>query len=286
MAAMVSPFFGLTSEAPDVHQPMSRRPRLHTVRCSATGRDGRIVLRMTRTSDSMKESIGAASPHEHPLLGFPRRDIVTTLALCSFTALLFVLLATPAKEPIQRLDQAFLRRMLSIRSEPLTAVAKFLNLLGLVVVTLPIRLLVAGFLALKRRWWHLAAFGSAVVLSELSIGSLKAIYDRARPPGSLVVVSGGSFPSGHAVAASVTAVAAVIALFPEGSRRYWWGVVAAMFSMVMALSRAYLAAHWLSDAVAGVLLGTSLALISAVAVHLIRVRMETESIGPLRPAPS
>lgn len=244
---------------------------------------GRIVLRMTRTSDCMKEGIGAARSDEHPILGFPRRDIVTTIVLAVFTAMLFILVATPAKESIHRLDQAFLHRMVSIRSEPLTAGAKFLNLLGLVVVTLPARLLVAGFLALRRRWWHLAAFVSAVILSELSIGSLKTVYDRARPPGSLVAVSGGSFPSGHAVAASVTAVAAVIALFPEGGRRYWWGVVAVFFSTVMALSRAYLAAHWLSDAVAGVLLGTSIALISAVAVHLIRVRKEPEwSLGPNR----
>ncbi len=141
----------------------------------------------------------------------------------------------------------------------------------------------AGFLALKRRWWHFSAFVLAVLLSELSIGSLKAVYHRARPPGSLVSVSGGSFPSGHAVAASVTAVAAVIALFPEGGRRYLWGLMAAVFSMVMALSRAYLAAHWLSDAVAGVLLGTSVALISAVTVHVIRVRREGRSSpGPIQ----
>jgi len=232
---------------------------------------------MTPTGDGLEERIGAAATEEHPLLGSPRRDIVTTIILALFTAVLFVLTATSAKESIQQLDQAFLRRMLSIRSQPLTSVAKFLNLLGLVVVTLPVRLLVAGFLALRRRWWHLAAFVSALVLSELSIGSLKAVYDRGRPPGSLVAVSGGSFPSGHAVAASVTAVAAVIALFPEGGRRYWWGVVAVFFSMMMGLSRAYLAAHWLSDAVAGVLLGTSFALVSAVVVHLIRIRREAES---------
>jgi membrane-associated phospholipid phosphatase len=219
---------------------------------------------------------------EHPLLGSPRRDLAGTIFLGCLTALLFVLLATPARASIQRLDETFLRQMVSIRSSPLTAVAKVLNVLGLVAITLPVRLLIAGVLAVRRRWWHLSAFASAVVLSEISIGSLKALYHRARPPGSLVSVSGGSFPSGHAVAASVTAVAAVIALFPEGPRRFWWGVVAAIFSLVMALSRAYLAAHWLSDAVAGVLLGTSFALIAAVVVHAIRSRAEAGS----HPGPS
>jgi undecaprenyl-diphosphatase len=205
--------------------------------------------------------------------------VVTTIILAGVTALLYILVATQARASIQRIDDEFLRRMVSFQSEPLTAVAKILNFLGLATVTFPIRLVIAGFLAVKRRWWHLTAFVAAVVLSEIMIGSLKVLYDRPRPPGSLVVVSGGSFPSGHAVAASATAVAAVIALFPEGSRRYWWGFAAAVFSLLMALSRAYLAAHWLSDAVAGVLLGTSIALLTALIVHFIRMKVE----GPTGP---
>ena len=242
---------------------------------------------MTPTGGSLEQRVRTTrKADEHPLLGHPRRDIVTTVALGAVTILVFVLMATPARDAIQRVDAEFLRRMVSIRAAPLTAVAKVLNLLGLVMITLPARLLVGGFLAVKRRWWHLLAFASAVVLSEISIGTLKALYHRARPPGSLVTVSGGSFPSGHAVAASVTAVAAVIALFPEGSRRSWWGVAAAFFSLLMALSRAYLAAHWLSDAVAGVLLGTSIALLSAILVHVIRVRTETRPTRAQTPAPA
>src|SRR5205823_191973 len=127
--------------------------------------------------------------------------------------------------------------MIGVRSTGLTGAAKLLNVLGLVYITLPVRVVAAGFLALRRRWWHLAAFVSAIVVSEISIGTFKALYDRARPPHPLVGTSGGSFPSGHAVAASVTAVALVIALFPEGPRRYAWGLVAVAFSLLMALSR-------------------------------------------------
>jgi undecaprenyl-diphosphatase len=62
----------------------------------------------------------------------------------------------------------------------------------------------------------------------------------------------------------------VIALLPEGPSRYACGAAAAAFALLMGLSRAYLAAHWLSDAVAGVLLGTSFALTTALVVHFIR----------------
>jgi membrane-associated phospholipid phosphatase len=161
--------------------------------------------------------------------------------------------------------------VISVRSEPLTAVAKILNVLGSGLVTFPVRVVVTAYLAIRRRWWHLAAFMGAMVITETAIGTLKSVYDRPRPPGSLVAVTGSSFPSGHATAAAVTTVALVIALFPPaGVRRWWWGAAAAAFSLVMALSRAYLAAHWLSDAVAGTLLGTTIALVTALVVQAIR----------------
>ena len=236
-------------------------------------RGGRVVLRVGRPIEG-----------EHPLVAMPRRDAAVSVLFGMATAAIFVLMAYHGTHAdIQRIDSAFLRRMLAVRSGPLTAVAKVLNTLGLVYVTLPVRIAIAGFLAWRRRWWHFAAFVSAVVLSEASIGTIKSLYDRARPPGSLVATSGASFPSGHAVAATVTVVAAVIALFPEGWGRYWWGAVAVVFSLLMGLSRAYLAAHWLSDAVAGLLLGTSFALISALLVHAIRQRVTPDERAPTAP---
>jgi undecaprenyl-diphosphatase len=218
---------------------------------------------------------------EHPLLGMPRRDAIVTGALAAITAALFVLMALhTTRVRIQYVDDSFLRTMISVRAGPLTAVAKVLNSLGLMYLTLPVRVAITGYLAFRRRWWHVAAFVVAIVLSEASIGSLKGLYDRSRPPGSLVHTTGGSFPSGHAVAASVTVVAAVIALFPEGPRRYAWGVAAVAFALLMGLSRAYLAAHWLSDAVAGVLLGTTFALGSALLVHWIRERQRRHPAAP------
>jgi membrane-associated phospholipid phosphatase len=204
---------------------------------------------------------------EHALLAAPGRDAAVTAVVVVLTAGVFAAVGDHGTlSSIQRLDDAWLRLMISGRDPPLTAIAKVFNLLGLVYVTLPVRIAVAGFLALRRRWWHLAAFAAAIVMSEVLIGLLKGIYGRARPPGSLVATSGASFPSGHAVAASVTVVAAVIALVPAGRRRAWWGLAAVAFSILMGLSRAYLGAHWLSDAIAGILLGTSCALLAGLVV--------------------
>ena len=221
----------------------------------------------------------AAAPEEHPLLASPRRAALLTAGVVALTAVVFALVAghgTLAR--IQRVDDAWLRLMVSGRTPALTVIAKIFNVLGLVYVTLPVRIAVAGFLALRRRWWHLAAFTAAVVASEVLIGPLKGIYDRARPPGSLVATSGASFPSGHAIAASVTAVAAVIALVPPGRRRTLWGAAAVAFSILMGLSRAYLGAHWLSDATAGILLGTSCALLTALVTGLLQRRQQEHRV--------
>ena len=199
--------------------------------------------------------------------------MVVTAAVLALTAVAFAVVADHGLlAHIQRADDAWLRLMISGRMAPVTVVAKVFNWLGLVYVTLPVRIAIAGFLALRRRWWHLAAFAAAVVLSEILIGTLKGVYDRARPPESLVATSGASFPSGHSIAATVTVVAAVIALVPPGPRRVAWGTVATGFSVLMALSRAYLGAHWLSDALAGVLLGASCALLAALAVSVLQRR--------------
>ena len=79
-----------------------------------------------------------------------------------------------------------------------------------------------GALAWQRRWLQLGAFLGAIVTSELCIGPLKALIDRPRPPGSLIVTDSPSFPSGHAIAASVTAIGLVVVLVPAASRRTRW----------------------------------------------------------------
>jgi membrane-associated phospholipid phosphatase len=228
-----------------------------------------------------------ARPEEEALLGRPRRAAFLTAGVVAVTVVVFALVADHGMlARIQRLDDAWLRLMISGRTPPLTAIAKVFNVLGLVYVTLPVRIVLAGFLALRRQWWHLAAFVAAIVLSEALIGPLKGVYDRTRPPGSLVATSGASFPSGHAIAASVTVVAAVIALVPAGRRRTWWGGGAVAFSIMMGLSRAYLGAHWLSDATAGILLGTSCALVTALVADQLQRRRNREPRPTRPPRPS
>jgi undecaprenyl-diphosphatase len=190
-----------------------------------------------------------------------RRALALAGALLAGAILLGILVAVPTtRHAVQEVDDAVRRFAVRIQNRPTTLVAEGLSLVGGVWINWPIRIAALVVLAVRRQFVQFAAFALAVVTSEVLIGTLKAAYDRARPPDALIATSGATFPSGHAIAGAVTAVGLVLVLLPPGPARSKWEARAIAFAFVLALSRVYLRAHWLSDVVAGGLLGGALAL--------------------------
>lgn len=197
---------------------------------------------------------------------------VSGCLLAAVLALTLMVWMTPARAVLQWVDDGFLQLMERLRFGPAVNVAEGLAFVGGVWCTWIIRGLVAAVLVRRRHWVHLTAFVLAVMTSEVLIGVLKSAFDRARPVGSLIATSGASFPSGHAIAAAVTAVGLVIVLVPAGPKRWRWEMHAALYASLMALSRTYLGAHWLSDVVAGGLLGSAIAIGWPAVLAWLRVR--------------
>jgi undecaprenyl-diphosphatase len=190
-----------------------------------------------------------------------RRGLVVSGLLLGGGLGVGMLVLLPATAPgVQAVDEAAWLLAGTVHTGPATAVAVALSWLGSGWVNWPLRATALALLAWRTHWLRLAAFGLAVVTSELFIGPVKGAVDRARPPGSLIETSAASFPSGHAIAAAVTAVGLVLVLAEPGRARWRWEVYAVAIASVMALSRVYLRAHWLSDTVAGALIGAGLAL--------------------------
>ena len=119
---------------------------------------------------------------------------------------------------------------------------------------------IGAVLLLTRRWLALIAFGVSETVTPLAVNAIKLLVDRPRPPHELLHAASSSYPSGHAAYSGATAVALVVVFTRPGARRVLWWSIAALAVAAMAWSRTYLQVHWLSDAVAGGVLGAGIAL--------------------------
>lgn len=113
-------------------------------------------------------------------------------------------------------------------------------------------------LFLLRRPWSAAFFLVAQAASAGVVQVLKQVLGRARPEDILIFSDFGSFPSGHTAGAATLAVATAVVV-----GRRWVVAVGVVWVVLMAFTRTYLHAHWLSDTVGGALLGVGVGLLVA-----------------------
>ncbi len=160
------------------------------------------------------------------------------------------------------LERSWSEAMHHLETPLLTDLALVFNWLGRALGRAIAFTLVGLLLLRRRRWLALVAFAVAESLAPLLSALLKVLVDRARPPDGLVHPVGASFPSGHATYAGATCVALVLLFTAPGTRRrWWWALVASLGVVGMAWSRTYLQVHWLTDVIAGALLGSGVSLL-------------------------
>jgi undecaprenyl-diphosphatase len=199
-----------------------------------------------------------------------RWPVVSASAAVVVVGLLGLLIAFRRTEPFS-IDLEWMSEIVEHRSPVWLVPALFFNyagggIVGTIVVPVLIFLLLLSF----RRPWGATFFAIASVLSVATVQILKLTVGRARPTEILVQSDAGSFPSGH-TANAATMVVVLGIIFP----RVWVWVVGAAWAVLMAMSRTYLGAHWLSDTVGGLLLGAGVAIIvwAPLAYRLARERL-------------
>jgi len=123
---------------------------------------------------------------------------------------------------------------------------------------------VAAIVFVARRWHRSAALILvAVVGDEIIVSTLKWLIQRPRPDQSLAMLpaTGSSFPSGHTfICVAFYGLLAGLALrrMPSLAPRLVLGVAAVAWALTVGFSRVYLGAHWPTDVLGSLLLGSAL----------------------------
>jgi undecaprenyl-diphosphatase len=177
--------------------------------------------------------------------------------------LLFALLARQvlAEGPLTHVDRDVMLYLAAHRIAWVTQATLFLSVLHETEKVLAAAALVAAWLAWRRnrRW---AAAMAVVPTGMLMNVGLKHLFQRARPVPDepLVHLTTFSFPSGHGVASTVF-YGVLCALLLAHARSLPGRVVGALACVAMVaavcFSRVYLGAHYLSDVLASVSIGTA-----------------------------
>ncbi len=153
------------------------------------------------------------------------------------------------------------------------SIAAVVTNVGGTAVTTGLGILIALWLAWRKKWRSAAIMFLAIGSTGVILGLMKEFFLRARPDNALqVIVNDPSFPSGHAgMAAAFFMIIAYFAARHIHSRVKRESALAVCVLAVIAigLSRVVLNVHWASDVIAGWTLGVFLATASILLVRYV-----------------
>ncbi len=183
--------------------------------------------------------------------------LVALVAFASFTAIAF---DTIYSGPLSAIEAEF-ATAIDYRAYPqLTSLMLAVTHLGSIAFVSVVAAIAIGIL-LQRRQRHRAIFLSIAVYGGLLLNAgLKQLFQRARPlfENPVLVLETYSFPSGHAMAATMLYGSLAVVCISSLRRATAQGAVAmaaTLMILITCLSRVYLGVHHLSDVLGGVMEG-------------------------------
>ena len=178
-----------------------------------------------------------------------------------------------SNDPLVQLDGTVYEALQGLRTAWGDSVMVAITDLGGAAATIGVIAAVALFLALRRRWRTLAHWLAAAAFAEGLVWVLKETVGRARPAAVYAGHEQFSFPSGHAALAIVVYgfLAFLLARGKSAAGKAAITFAAGTAIALVAFSRLYLGAHWLSDVLASLAFGLAwVALLAIAYTHHVR----------------
>jgi undecaprenyl-diphosphatase len=190
-------------------------------------------------------------------------------------------------EGLASLDIPALEYSQTLRNPEVDALATgFTNVGGGIGMPILASILTAWLTFLSRTWRPIVLVGGAALVSTLATTYGKRLVGRTRPDHSEAVPpyeTSPSFPSGHTLNTTVV-IGVLVYIMCLQFRILWARITAitagAIFIIAMGLSRVFLGHHWLTDVMAGWVLGLAWVCMVILAHRLFHLVRRREHAGP------
>ncbi|MGV9711091.1 phosphatase PAP2 family protein [Gordonia sp. NPDC003424] len=158
------------------------------------------------------------------------------------------------------IDRDITNRVVSARTEWGETLAHAMTVTGNTLALTVAVMAVTVFLMVRRAFPEAAMVGFGALLGYLLMIALKGLFGRSRPPvhDRLLDIDTYSFPSGHAMMSMIVFGLFAVAAYrlSEWVRAHpWILLIAPLWSIAIGCTRVYLGVHWMTDVVAGWLIG-------------------------------
>lgn len=224
-----------------------------------------------------------------------RLDVRERLIIASASAAIGIVIfmaafiGSSSADGIGLLNQPILLWMVGHRVAAMTTVATAITILGDPKTVAVICFLIAlvWFLWKREIWRPLVLVGS-LATADLLAHFIKAATANPRPAMSFMLPpleTNFSFPSGHTIGVATLLLVIGYLLYSRRPERWGfgtWTAFAVSITVLVALTRLYLAAHWFTDVLAGFGLGCLVLSAAIIVDHLVMSHIDEGASRPYR----
>jgi len=193
------------------------------------------------------------------------------------------------QEELVAFDQSLATFLHDHSSPAVVQAMRVLTHLGSGGFIVPATLILLGALAWHRRWYQVIEGTLTIAGGSLLIVLLKLAFQRQRPTFDNPIVELGtySYPSGHTTIATLFfGFLVVLAVRSSWSKRAKLGTIYSALALIfiVALTRVYLGAHFLSDVLGGFLVGVTWIAFCVIGISYFQVRRRRKELRSEREA--